>query len=124
MDYYAQHLAKVGEYNRVNITAPIQNESGALVANIGTPLTEELAEKISRHRLTQRLDLSVALEEKLTGNDIVSYLINERQHPEAKALLAKRIAIDDFEREASKLANYPLLLQKLTVLKKPVTQNL
>lgn len=121
-DYFAEKLAKMSAENTVLASTNIVNEQGVLVVGEGTELTSDVARQISKHKLKRSLDLQISLSNVITGQSILNHLKHNREHPEIRSLMERSIALDLVERECSKLANYPLLLQKLTVLKSQLPQ--
>jgi len=114
--YYAQHLAAINTRNKVIASDDITNDMGALVMPAGAELTPELATRIAHHKLAKPIEFSVALEKSINAQILQLHLQNMPIHPEVIQLIERRIEVDTFIRESSKLVSYPMILQKLTVL--------
>ncbi len=110
---YADHLVEVNKHNPVETVTDICNELGATIVPKGTQLTEDVANKLSRFKLLQPLELQVSLSHTLSpvnlSNDIRAFCEGA----------AAALCSEDFERalaeQCSGLSIFPLVNQKLTV---------
>ncbi|MCP5169586.1 MAG: hypothetical protein H6999_07505 [Hahellaceae bacterium] len=115
-DEYTRRLGKINESNRVIASSDIVNASGALVVAKGTEISANVAEKILKHRLNASLEEQISLTRSMSGDDL---------HQEFKLFLELN---EDYQKLHSNFgndqllhdlcryyANYPLLVQKMTV---------
>ncbi|WP_207063560.1 HD-GYP domain-containing protein [Motiliproteus sp. SC1-56] len=116
-DEYARHLSQVNKKNQVLATEDIFNEQGALLVKKGTPLSEQLAERVIRHKLTQPLEHSVNLSNMIDAGRLrKGFEQLFEQYPDCRQVhqeLRLQIRLEENCREYTR---FPLLMQKLTVL--------
>ncbi len=115
-NHYADHLAVVNETNAATVSENIYNEQGSLIIAKGHKITPEIAHKIAQHKLVQPLENSIALENFVSSDSAL-----EQVHQYAQQLglsdLLKTLDIDDQVKvRFSNVKDYPVVLQKLTVL--------
>ncbi|MER2493148.1 HD-GYP domain-containing protein [Catenovulum sediminis] len=112
--HYATHLGNVTKDNQVIATGDIRNTAGVLVAAKNTRINQQIAEKIARHKLLIPLEQQIALEKTCK---VEQELFALPSHPEVKVLIENGVGVEQFQNHGKALKYYPLLLQKLTVLK-------
>ncbi|WP_210396431.1 HD-GYP domain-containing protein [Motiliproteus sediminis] len=117
VDEYARHLSKVNARNQVLAAEDIYTEQGALLIKKGTPLSEELAERVIRHKLTRPLEHSVDLSNQIdSGRLLKAFEQLFERYPDCLAI-NQAIALDlSLREQCREYARYPLLMQKLTVM--------
>ncbi len=119
---YADHLAELNKTNPVLAAEDICNELGAIIVSKGTQIDENVSNKIARFSLRTPLELSVNLQ----------YLIPPKQFYSdiQKAPITLLDELDDLYedyrkeliRQCGNYALFPLLSQKLTVLRDRLPQ--
>ncbi|MGK0441289.1 MAG: HD-GYP domain-containing protein (c-di-GMP phosphodiesterase class II) [Pseudohongiellaceae bacterium] len=115
-DYYVCHLAEVNKTNRVLTTSDIKNNEGALIVAKGTPITTEISKKIIKHKLLKPLESCVTLEHSVTPDNLIDELNQIIEGQENKQVLQQKSLIDLLHESCDALSNYPLLVQKFTVM--------
>ena len=116
-DFYAEKLVEVNESNAVIATEGIYNEQGALIVAKGMPICKETARRIALHKLPKPLDQSISLERIITSQSFIERLRAMPTHPELIRIFKNERANKWLQEEADNLSKYPLLVQKLTVMK-------
>ncbi len=116
-NHYADHLVEVNKGNRVLTTEDVYSDKGAVIVPKGTLLTPEIANKIARFKLSTPLEMQVNLEKIITPKTL---------HDEVHSISRQYAAIGlpiapDFSkvlaRHCIRLSEFPLVTQKLTVLR-------
>ncbi|AWB66353.1 hypothetical protein C2869_07860 [Saccharobesus litoralis] len=113
-DFYAENLAQVNQTNSVTTAHDIFNEKGVMVVSSGTLLTSQTAQRIAKHKLALPLEHAIQLDRSCNVEQDILLL---PEHPEVQKLLENGVGLGLFQAAAKQLNYYPLLKQKLTVLK-------
>ena len=110
---YADHLVEVNKHNPVVTTQDICNSRGAIVVPKGTPLTEDVANKISRFQLELPLELQVSLASSVSPSELFESI------RKAQSKILKGLDREDLSKELIRqcglISAFPLISQKLTV---------
>lgn len=114
---YADHLAELNKSNPVLAAEDIYNERGAIIVPKGTQIDEEVSNKIAFFSLRSPLELSINLKYPIPPKQVYSDI--------QQAQIALLDELDDLYesykkeliRQCGNYSLFPLLSQKLTVLK-------
>jgi len=112
-NYYAEHLAEINEQNPVVTTQDLCNSLGAMVIPAGTYVTQDVADRIARFKLSYPLELQVSLETSISPNQLFSDILFTRKNFFGAS--SHQAATKEIVRQCGLLNAYPLLAQKLTV---------
>lgn len=113
---YAEHLASVNDSTKVMLSQDLHNQSGVLIAKKGVLVTKRVAEVIAKHKLVRPLENAISLdpdsEKVLSTDSFEQYLVHLN--------LVELLEINGLHEEAlsnfSRLQNYPMVIQKLSIL--------
>lgn len=119
---YADHLAEVNKTNPVLALVDIYNDRGAVIVPKGTQIDEVVSDKIARFTLGTPLELSVNLEFPILPKELYTDI--------QKAPISLLDELDDLYvaykqelmRQCGNYSLFPLLSQKLTVLRDRLPQ--
>ena len=115
-NHYAEHLAEINQQYSATTAENIYNDQGALVIPRGQAVTRDVARRIAQHKLVKPLEESVSLGRTMTPQMALEHL---NEHIEAVGLssMFESLAVrDEVVNLLSGLSQYPLVLQKLTVM--------
>ncbi|MFN3237651.1 MAG: HD-GYP domain-containing protein [Pseudomonadales bacterium] len=116
-DFYSEKLVEVNKTNSVVATQNIYNEQGALIVPEGASISAETAKRIALHKLNQPLELSVSVETTVTRQDMVKELGTLPSSPELVEIFTSELSTRLFKEAVVQLDQYPLVVQKLTVMR-------
>ncbi len=117
MSAYASHITNLQKKTTIVASEDIFSEKGVLLAKSGVELNQKTCQSILKFKLLKPLENSIAIADQLQAKDIldkISQLIQENSY-----LNNLNNKIDNrsiLEKCCSRLKDFPLLLQKLTVL--------
>lgn len=116
-EFYAEHLAEVNETNQVFLTENIYNQNGILIAAKGHKVSYNLAKKLVMHKLKRPVEHFIDIENKIDSHVLymhISSAINERRD------LLEIHGLNNLDKPllaaCKHYAQYPILVQKITVL--------
>ncbi|MCG6200921.1 HD-GYP domain-containing protein [Psychromonas antarctica] len=115
-DHYATNLAVINKVNTVTTTENIYNNLGVLIVAKGTEISAHAYQIIIKHKLQKPIENSIQLDNTLTPDKIYLQFTTLTLSSELKSILCNKMNIDKFMVHCQQLQEYPLLLQKLTVL--------
>ena len=118
MNEYAGHLANMQEKATIVATEDILSDKGVLLAKSGIKINKKVCENILKFKLLKPIEDSIAIENQLNAKSIYN-ILNQliSQDTWLKSIhsqLGDKVAL---QRCCLRLEKYPILLQKLTVLK-------
>ncbi len=117
-DSYIHHLTRLAEQQKVMVNEDILNEQGAVIIPKGRALDSVLASKLEAYKLDKSLEYCVEI---CDGIDAQQLLLNYQRIVKENAdiaVLHEQLELNDVLIEACEhFETYPLLVQKLTVLK-------
>jgi hypothetical protein len=116
-DHYANNLVEVNKSNEVRVTENIYNDKGALLISAGAIIKEEVVKRLISHKLAKPLENSIALEKNINGKLLTHHFSTYKSHPEILAIIANKLPVEMLLRESQKVEQYPLIVQKLTVMR-------
>jgi len=117
VDEYTRHLSKVNSRNQVLATEDIYSEQGALLIKKGTPMTEALADRVIKHKLTRPIEHSVNLANQIdSGRLFKAFQQLFERYPDCYAIHQAITLEVTLREQCREYAQYPLLMQKLTVM--------
>ncbi|MAZ65837.1 MAG: hypothetical protein CMF25_01875 [Kangiellaceae bacterium] len=115
---YVDHLSKVNERNSVVATEDVRNKNGVLLVAKGMRISASTASKLIKHKLSKPIEYSVNVENHVNSKRIFdSVLAFNANHSDLKALFESLNLGRGFESDLGFLQQYPVVMQKLTVLK-------
>jgi len=114
---YTGHLSEVNQSKKVIATEDIYNAQRVLLVRKGAELDSRAANKIIQFKLLTPLEQQVAIEDTIDGRKIFAFILKGIGSDTAASSIHNNLNIEDELRELC-LAynNYPILVQKLTVL--------
>lgn len=115
---YALRLADLGESREIIANEDIYNDQGALLVKKGARINKAMSDRVVRFKLLKPLETSVNVENSIGPQDLYRNLITQLEKiPET---LQIHIALElekPFKQCSLELAKYPILRQKLTVMR-------
>lgn len=122
-DSYVMHLTALAKRHQIKTSEDILNQQGAVIIGKGHLLDESVTRRIVQHKLQKPLELSVSFEDGLDGETLLDlYHVMLSKHP-AYAALHKKWSLEKYLQHACLLyGQYPLLIQKITVLKQQLPE--
>lgn len=118
MSEYAGHLANMQDKAKIVATEDILSDKGVLLAKSGIELNKKTCENILKFKLLKPIEDSIAIENQLNAKSIYN-ILNQliTQDTWLKSIhtkLGDKVAL---QRCCLRLEKFPILMQKLTVLK-------
>lgn len=118
MSEYAKHLANMQEKANIVATEDIFSDKGVLLAKGGIEINKKTCENILKFKLLKPFEDSISIENQLNAKsiyNIFNQLVSQDQWLSSiHSQLGDKVAL---QRCCLRLEKYPILLQKLTVLK-------
>lgn len=114
-DAYAEHLAEVNQSKQVVAAADIFNSQGILLVKKGQQLSAEAVERIVQFKLARPLEDCIDITDSLTAEKLL-VLFKESLRDEDSKVLYATIVGEEVAEFCQTFFQYPLLVQKLTVL--------
>ncbi|NVJ62062.1 MAG: hypothetical protein HWE27_16850 [Gammaproteobacteria bacterium] len=114
---YSQHLSEVNKTNKVISQEDIRNDKGAIIVPKGKQITPEISARLATHKLAKTLDQVVGIENVVTGKTVFEDLLKIPTHQDVKKAISSALSKEKFARELLVLDDFPVIEQRLTVLK-------
>lgn len=118
MNEYAGHLANMQDKAVIVATEDILSDKGVLLAKSGIKINKKVCENILKFKLLKPIEDSITIENQLNAKSIYNILnqliSRDTWLKSIHSQLGDRVAL---QRCCLRLEKFPLLLQKLTVLK-------
>ncbi|MGH1441192.1 MAG: HD-GYP domain-containing protein [Cellvibrionaceae bacterium] len=122
MSAYASHINNLQDKTEVLASEDIMSDQGVLLAKSGTTLNQQTCQNILKFKLLKPLEDSIFIENQLTSKQIFQQIIDiVNRDFYLKSLNTKINKNGALQKCCKKLDEYPLLLQKLTVLDMELT---
>lgn len=119
---YVSHLMNLQEKTKVIASEDIISDRGMIVVKSGTQLSQKICDNIANFKLLKPLEDSIFIENQLTSKSVFEEVIS--YFKEDKYLLEIHKQFGDarvLQKCCMQLDKYPILLQKLTVLRMEIT---
>ena len=114
--YYVGHLAEVSKSNKVILTEDVFNHRGVLVVKKGVEVNKSFALKIAKHKLLQPLERSISLTSTLNYRTSFEFFTSRLDDMQLSDIVRHNGMYSDALEAFHFLTQYPLIIQKLTVL--------
>lgn len=122
MSAYAGHITSLQEKTQVITSEDILSDQGVLLAKSGTPLNQKACQNILKFKLLKPLEDSIFIENQLDAKQIFAQIVDIINRDfYLKSLNSKINKAGVLQKCCLRLDQYPLLLQKLTVLDMELT---
>jgi len=122
MSAYTGHINSLQDKTEVLASEDIMSDQGVLLAKSGTALNQKTCQNILKFKLLKPLEDSIFIENQLTAKQIFQQIIDMVNRDfYLKSLNTKINKNGALQKCCKKLDEYPLLLQKLTVLDMELT---
>ncbi len=122
-DHYALHLAEVNKETDVLATEDIYNNNGVLLTRKGACIDHATAMRLVQHKLFKPLEQQVQLSDSLDKNALYQATLAMLQRYPDLAQIHAALNFDPSCREVwAKTDIFPLMIQKLSVLKRRLPQ--
>ena len=117
-DGYVQHLLDMSQRYSMTLCDDVKNDMGVVLLAKGGELNQTLVKKLGKHHLTKPLENCVKLDANISAKQLLDELhIVLAQQPNL-ALIYKTLALSSvLKRVCDYYQTFPLVVQKLTVLK-------
>lgn len=114
---YANHLARANDSREILATTDIVNDRGVLLLRAGKRVSREAAAQLVRHKLLRPLEEQIGVDGALTDQGLLAALHAAlKDYPDLCDLYASAGRDEQLAVYARACRNYPLILQKLTIL--------
>ncbi len=115
---YAQRLANLGESRDVIASEDIYNAQGALIIKKGARINKTMSDRIVKFKLLKPIESSVNVENAVSPQDLYRDLSGQlSKYPEIQQIHSALQLEKSFKQLCLELAKYPVLRQKLTVMR-------
>lgn len=118
LNCYMHHLTRLAENQEVMILEDVCNEQGAVIVPKGRPLDADLAKKLETHKLSTPLEQCVQVCDGISADFILKHYQAAIENHADVGVFHQKCELNDLLVEACEyFETFPLLVQKLTVLK-------
>ncbi|MAR92761.1 MAG: hypothetical protein CML06_18045 [Pseudomonadales bacterium] len=115
---YAMRLADLGENKEVIASEDILNDQGALLVKKGARINQQMSDRIIRFKLLKPIESSIDITNSLSPQELYRCLIQDlTARPELLQIHTGLGLERDFKRHSLNLSRFPILRQKLTVMR-------
>lgn len=116
-DSYVHHLMAMTKSHEVKTTEDILNQQGAVLLPKGRVINHEMAERIIAHKLIKPIETFLELGDGLDGDRLLAlYREHLKKHPDYQLFHQEMQLEDMLESCCRYYSQFPLLIQKMTVL--------
>ncbi len=120
---YALHLTNLGESKEILASEDIYNQQGALLVKKGAPINQRVSDQIVKFKLLNPIENSINISDSVTPNQLLDDLNSLLQHHPAILNTHQKIGMERlFEDHIQLLSSFPLVLQKLTVMREQLNR--
>lgn len=115
---YAQRLADLGESHEVIANEDIYNAQGALILKKGSKINKNMSDRIVKFKLLKPIETSVNVDNAVTPQELYRDLFEQIQSYPQIAQIHQALGLEKpFKQLSLELAKYPVVRQKLTVMR-------
>jgi HD-GYP domain-containing protein (c-di-GMP phosphodiesterase class II) len=114
--HYVSHLTEVSKCNKVILSEDVFNHNGILVVKKGIEVDKVFAQKIAKHKLFKPLDNSISLSSILNQRTSFEFFTRSLDDMQLSDIVRHNGMFNDALEAFHLLTQYPLIIQKLTVL--------
>ncbi len=116
--FYGRHLAKVNDVNGVTATQDIRNDQGQMLLPAGQALNHQAIDKIVKFKLLKPLENCIAINSQLDSKSLYSSFESLiLSNASTSIIFATTSRQEELLRCCEEVEQFPLVMQKLTVLK-------
>ncbi len=120
---YLKHLTVFAQTHGVTISEDVRNESGAIIIPKGRQLDPELTDKIVNHNLKVPLEQCITLNRNFDGVSLLKAFQKVfQQYPDIGLFHERWQLQEPLKRACRYYHEFPLLIQKMTILKAVMPQ--
>lgn len=120
---YAQRLADLGESREVVASEDIYNAQGALILKKGSRINQKMSDRIVKFKLLKPIESSVNVDNAVTPQELYRDLHEQIQRYPQIAQIHQTLDLEKpFKQHSLELAKYPIIRQKLTVMREQMME--
>lgn len=120
---YAQRLADLGESREVVASEDIYNAQGALILKKGSRINKKMSDRIVKFKLLKPIEASVNVDNAVTPQELYRDLVEQIQrYPQISQIHQALDLEKPFKQLSLELAKYPIVRQKLTVMREQMLE--
>ena len=114
--YYLSHLTEVNKSNTIILAEDVFNDRGVLVVKKGGEVNKIFAQKIAKHKLLKPIDHSISLTSTLNQRTLFDFYSRSLDNMKLSNIVRHNGMRNDALEAFHLLNQYPLIIQKLTIL--------
>src|SRR5690606_20689319 len=120
---YTERLTALGEKREIIASEDIFNEQGVLLVKKGSPINQQIADKIIRFKLIKPIESSVDVENSVSGQELFKDLTTSfRRYPQVHLIHQRSNTESLLKHFCTQYNGFSIIRQKLTVMREQMSK--